>query len=305
MMKLNRFLMIRFKSLFLILLILSALSCEKTMFLDIDEDNRKIVMNGIMTPDYGLWLNLSSSISPTHPPVSGFEPIRNGKVSYYNQDTLINTIYENSLGNYYDTNYLPRIGKPYKIVVEVPGLPQATSIATIPDPVPINDFNTDIVVRSEGDVYNGFYNEVDFFINFTMNDPGPTKNYYMLGVYYLKEGRYRALRADTEDLNVNIYIKDGVNILAWDDQEFNGQMGEFTVFFRLMEPDGFGTRFRFHLYSIEESYFKYLKSYSQNFTVLNEDVFLFEAVPVYSNIEGGYGIVAAVSSDVKTFEYTF
>lgn len=27
--------------------------------------------------------------------------------------------------------------------------------------------------------------------------------------------------------------------------------------------------------------------------------------PVYSNIEGGYGIVAAVSSDVRTFDYMF
>ena len=101
MMKPEIIMMNRIKYIVFFLLLFSGLSCEKTLFIDVDDDNRKIVMNGIMTPDYGLWLNLSGSISPTDPPASGYEPIMNGQVFYYSQDSLVNTIYENSSGNYY------------------------------------------------------------------------------------------------------------------------------------------------------------------------------------------------------------
>ncbi len=290
---------------FLLLMLFGVLSCEKTIFVDTPDGDNKIVMNGIITPDYGLWLNLSSSISPSEPQATSYKPITNGTVTYFKSDSLVNTISQNSSGNYYDTTYLPEPGVPYNIQVTAPGLPQASARVTIPDPVPIREFETTAIIREEGNINNGYHTEIDFFIDFSIEDPGSAWNHYMLGIYYLDEGQYQPLKADTEDLRMNIYIKDGVKILAWDDQEFNGQTGDFTVFFRLSQPDGFETRFRFVLYSIDGDYFKYLKSYSQNFTVLNEDALLFEAVPVYSNIEGGYGIVAAVSSDVRTVEYRF
>ena len=54
-----------------------------------------------------------------------------------------------------------------------------------------------------------------------------------------------------------------------------------------------------------EAYFDYMKSYSQNFTILNEDKILFEPVQVSSNIEGGFGIISAVSYSAVWFEYEF
>jgi len=288
-----------------LLMLLSVVSCEKTIFIDTQDGDTKIVMNGIITPDYGLWLNLSRSISPSEPLASSYKPIINGTVTYFKSDSLLNSISQNNSGNYYDTTYLPEPGVPYNIQVNVPGLSEASAHVTIPDPVPIHTFDTTAVVREEGNINNGYHTEIDFFIDFSIEDPDPAINHYMLGIFYLEEGKFQPLEADTEDLHMNIYIKDGVKILAWDDQEFNGQTGDFTVFFRLSQPEGFETRFRFVLYSIDGDYFKYLKSYSQNFTVLNEDALLFEAVPVSSNIKGGYGIIAAVSSDVRTFEYRF
>ncbi len=290
---------------FLLLLLFGVLSCEKTILIDTQDGDTKIVMNGIITPDYGLWLNLSRSISPSEPLASSYKPIINGIVTYFKSDSLVNTISQNSSGNYYDTTYLPEPGAPYTIQVNVPGLPQAFAQVTIPDPVPIQEFETTAIIREEGNINNGYHTEIDFFIDFSIEDPVSAWNYYMLGIYYLDEGQYQPLEAVTENLYMNIYIKDGVNILAWDDQEFNGRTGNFTIFFRLSQPDGFEARFRFVLYSIDGDYFKYLKSYAQNFTVLNEDALLFEAVPVSSNIKGGYGIIAAASSDVRTFDYRF
>lgn len=280
-------------------------SCEKSIFIDTQDHEPKIVMNGIISPDVGLWLNLTRSISPSEPKATSFKPITNGTVTYFNPDSLLNIISLNSAGNYYDTTCKPAPGLLYQIQVDAPGLPPASVQLTIPDPVPIHAFDTTVVIREEGNINNGYHTEIDFFVEFSIEDPGPATNHYMLGIYYLDQGKYYPLKADTENLLMNIYIKDGIDILAWDDKEFNGQTGNFTLFFRLSQPDGFETRFRFVLYSIDGDYFKYLKSYSQNFTVLNEDALLFEAVPVYSNVDGGYGIVAAFSSDVRTIDYRF
>lgn len=265
----------------------------------------KIVMNGIISPDMGLWLNLTRSVSPSEPTATSYKPITNGTITYFTSDSLLHTISLNSSGNYYDTTYQPEPGLPYHIEVDVPGLPQASACVTIPDPVPFYEVDTTVVIREDGTINNAYHTEIDFFVEFSIEDPGSVTNHYMLGIYYLDQGKYYPLNAETENLNMNIYIKDGIKILAWDDQEFNGQTGVFTVFFRLSQPDDFETRFRCVLYSIDDDYFKYLKSYSQNFTVLNEDALLFEAVPVFSNIDGGYGIIAAISSDVRTFDYQF
>jgi len=127
----------------------------------------------------------------------------------------------------------------------------------------------------------------------------------MLGIYYWENNEYHALEVDTEDLNMNIYIKDGIEILAWNDENINGQTKEFSVNFNLYQYEGFQTRFLVYLYSIEKAYFKYLKSYSQNFTILNEEALLSESVQVYSNVNGGYGVLAGVSSSVVFFDYTF
>ena len=104
---------------------------------------------------------------------------------------------------------------------------------------------------------------------------------------------------------MNIYISDGMDVLAWNDENFNGQTKEFTIDFGLAQQKGFETRIFIELFSIEKEYFNYMKSYSQNFTILNDDALIYEAVNVASNIEGGYGIIAAVSSSSVSFDYTF
>ena len=83
------------------------------------------------------------------------------------------------------------------------------------------------------------------------------------------------------------------------------QTREFDVRFRGQNKEGFETRILIALYSIEEEYFKYLKTYSQNFTVLNDGGLLYEPVQVSTNVDGGYGIVSAVATSYVLIDYTF
>ena len=284
--------------------LLSLISCEKVAFIDFPDDKPKMVLNGIISPDYGLWLNASKSVSTTTLGVYSYSPVTNARIGYYQEETLITSITENYSGNYSETDFKPAVNNAYEIVVNAPGLPEASAFVTIPDRVEILDFDTISVVRNSDLNYPVNY-QVDFFLNFSISDPDMVFNHYMLGVFYLENDGFRPLEAETEDINMNIYIKDGLEVLAWDDKNFDGQTTDFTVTFSKNFNKGTETEFLITLYSIEEEYFKYLKSYSQNFTVLNDDPLLFEAVQVFSNVDGGYGIIAAVSSSSVSFNYSF
>lgn len=279
-------------------------SCEKTMFVDLSGTESRLVLNGILSPEYGLWLNVSTSVEATRLPSRSYVPVTNATVDFYREDVLITSIVDNATGNYSETVFRPQPNDRYTIVVNAPGLPEASTRITVPAPVGIRDFDTSTVVRytQPGTTLNA---EAEFFASFSIADPDSVSNYYMLGIYYLDEGEFRPVGAESEDIAMNIYIQDGLDVLAWNDRDFNGQTKRFTVSFTVQQPAGFVTQVQFTLYSIEKEYFKYLKTYAQNFTVLNDDPLLHEAVRVSSNIVNGYGIVAGVSSSSVYFNYIF
>ena len=288
-----------------IIIVLTMASCEKTYYAELPPVDKKIVMNGIMTPDYGLWLNLSSCVSSSDPESASFKPVNGAIVGYYQNGKLIASLVSSGTGgDYYETDFKPVPGYQYRITADAYGIPEASTLVTVPYPVEIQNFDTNIVVsRQRNGSY--YYDETEFFIEFGIQDPDTLVNYYMLGVYYMDLDAYRPIEVQTEDINMNIHIQDGLSILAWDDLNINGQLTGFTVNFRMVQDPGFETLFRVTLYSIEKEYFTYLKSYAQNFTILNDDALMYEPVQVSSNITGGYGILAAVSSNSVTFGYRF
>lgn len=279
-------------------------SCEKVVYVDLSGNESRLVLNGLITPGYGLWLNVSRSVEATQLPSRSYVPVTNATVDYYRENVLVASIVENTAGNYYENAFMPQPNERYRIVVNTPGLPEASTWVTVPVPVEIQDFDTSTVVRysQPGTQVNA---EVDFFASFSIADPDSVSNYYMLGVYYLDAGEYKPVRAESEDMVVNIYILDGLEVLAWNDRDFNGQTKRFNVSFTMWKTAGFETGVQLILYSIEEEYFKYLKTHAQNFTVLNDDPLLHEAVRVSSNITGGYGIFAAYSTSWVYFDYVF
>ena len=280
-------------------------SCEKTMFIDVSETEPKIVMNGILSQSSGMWLNVSESVGTSTPVINSFVPIENATVSVFHQEQLVQSVSENISGNYYSTDFSPQPGESYEIRVNVNGMPDASATVTIPHVVVVSDYELTSALLSQNYYNQVLYNEVEFYLNFTISDPPDTINYYMLGVYYLDNDQYYPLPVDTEDLVMNIHILDAVDILAWDDHSFEGQTRDFDVRFRGQQYEGFETRILVSLYSIEEAYFKYLKTYSQNFTVLNEGGLLYEPVQVSTNVNGGYGIVSAVAPSYISIDYTF
>jgi hypothetical protein len=286
------------KSLFLLLLgQVFLLSCEQIRFLEIDDKDPRLVLNGIMSPGLGLWVNVSESTGATTPAIESYVPVEDAVVEIYRNDTFVTSIMENDAGNYFTTNFHPLEGRPYQIEVRSDGVTPVRASVTIPPRVEIAAYDTTVVRMPDQETI--FYTDIEFV------DPPEPGNHYMIGAYFYKYEQYFPIGLELEDLDADIYILDGINVIAYRDEGFNGTRKTVRASFRLYEEEGFTTNVILRLYSIEKAYFDYMKSYSQNFTILNEDKILFEPVLVSSNIEGGFGVISAVSHSVVHFEYEF
>jgi hypothetical protein len=281
-------------------------SCEQVRFLEIDEKDPRLVLNGIMSPEVGLWVNVSESTGATTPTASSFIPVVDAVVEIYQEDTLVESVTENDAGNYYTTDFHPSEGLPYEVEVNSTGMPPVRASVRIPPLVEIADLDT-TVVRMPDRSGVGMYSpgEALFYTDIEFVDPPEIGNCYMIGAYYYENDQYFPLELELEDLDADIYILDGMNVIAYRDEGFNGERKTVRASFRLTKPEGFRTAILIQLYCIEEAYFDYMKSYAQNFTILNEDKILYEPVMVSSNVEDGYGIISAVSYSSVLFEYEF
>lgn len=289
-------------SLSLVLLV----SCEQVRFLEIEEKNPRLVLNGIISPELGLWVNVSESAGATTPTARSYVPVEDAVVEIYQDDAMVTRVVENNAGNYYTTDFHPPEGQSYQIEVRSTGTPSVRAGVRIPPRVEITGLDT-TVVRTPDQWNGGFFipGEAIFYTDIEFTDPPEAGNHYMIGAYYYENEQYFPIGLELEDLDADIYILDGIHIIAYKDEGFNGSRKTVRASFRLMKPEGFRTAILLRLYSIEEAYFDYMKSYSQNFTILNEDKILFEPVLVSSNIEDGYGIISAVSHSSVLFEYEF
>jgi hypothetical protein len=289
----------RYKTLLQIILAfsISLLSCEQIRFIEIDEADPKLVLNGIMSPALGLWVNVSESKGATTPLAQSFIPVEDAIINIYNQDELLTTVSENNQGNYFTSDFHPVEGNTYRIDVDANGIAPVQTQISIPRKVEIAEFDTTVVFVHPGEYI--FYTDIAFM------DPPETGNYYMLGAFYVENERLVPISVDIEDLDANIYIHDGINVVAYSDENFNGGRKAINSHFHMYWPPGSSTTILIRLYSIEKAYYEYMKSYSQNFTILNEDMILYEPVLVSSNIEGGFGIISGVSYSSVAFTYEF
>ncbi len=291
---------------FVILIISSSYSCTKSYFVDADFQQAKIVMNGIIDPDYGLWLNLTESMPVNRSTNLSLIPITNATVNYYENDILITGLTHDNNGHYYETDFKPQAGNKYKITVDANRFTSAETTVTIPQIVEITDHDFSVETKTYSEFW-GTYTRTDFYIDISFTDPDTLGNYYMLSAYQYENGSYQPIDLASEDDDMNIFINDGLNILAMEDVGFNGETKDYTVSIQMNRESGFEARILIELSSLEESYYRYLRTYSQNFTGMNSDdgPLITEVVQVHSNIKSGLGIMAAISQDYFAIDYTY
>src|SRR3989339_78112 len=159
-------------------------------YMDIPDTGRKIVINGLITTDTLLNVNITKSTYISE--VSGTASlsrydIDSAEVYFYQNNILIDSLHHDHYdsheifnvfyyGNYWSRSLYPLPGKEYKVVVKKPSLPDASAITTIPEQVRIERVDTSWVILSPGEYY---VSDVGLKLKIEFSDPVYRTNYYL------------------------------------------------------------------------------------------------------------------------------
>ncbi len=312
-------------SIFLALFLLAA--CEPQSE-EIPDTGRKTVINGLLSTDSLISVNIHTSeyITDTNFIGSDKESFSHANALILENGTTIDSMRYSQIwggtdafinkNNYFASRVFPLPGHTYKIMVRNPGLPDATATAKIPQLVGIDSIDTTLVTLTGA--FEEWESNKRLVCNVTFTDPRDEQNYYLFYVYRGVDNYSKAVMEFTskdpiieEELNHGT-IKLGI---AFTDKSINGQSHTLNI---IMDGKDIGrpfwgsdppfysnhrTTLYFRLYSIAEEYFSYIRTLNLFFKNYNDP--LAEPTQVYSNVEGGYGIFAgaAVSDDSVVFNY--
>lgn len=292
------------KILYTSLAILFCAACEKTVDIDVPADEAKIVLQSFLNPDSTFKVHLGRSgfildNLPEHTGVAG------ATVSVYEDKELVGDLQYIENGWYELPGFLPEIGKTYRVEAQKEGLGKIEASESVLERVPVSDIKVDTLTIEE----NGYqYHEVE--LTFYVEDPAG-QNFYIPSAYYYSKVRVMnqydssyetytnryPLRFDSSDPGVESFcMNDCFSIIS--DEYFEkgrykirmrGSLGSFSDEVTVDEEYLY-----INLYNVSPSYYLYFATLKKSMES-GDDPFS-EPTPIFSNVEGGYGILGALSA---------
>lgn len=289
-------------SLFLIIcLTLGWVSCEKVIDISIPAKDRKIVVNGLVTQDQKIRVNLSQSLSVLEK--DSTLQISGAIVNLYSGTNLIGKFQQDSAGFYSLPGFLPTAGDSYRLTASYGALKPVEAIASLPAVVPIISVDTATIY--------GPYGPQDLQVSVTFKDPPGVHNIYSLGAdmiytefdYYTmtNTGKKVTQKAYIYGNNSDQFVKDETTnfngSLYFDDLLFAGLTKTVTFDVQTYTSWAADTIWLdIKLEQLDPSYFMYILSYNAYQQAHNNP--LSEPVQVYTNVKDGFGIFSGLSSSV-------
>lgn len=303
------------KRIYLLSIVLFLVSCSTKIELNIPESEPKIVVNGLITNDTTITVNISKTFATL---TGELEFVDNAQISLWEDDIFIENLQYSENGNY-TSQIIVQTGKEYKITVNVPEFETISASTQIPEPVAITD----------GTIYIDAYFDQNQKVQaseilLSFNDPQEEINYYLTtfyaasyieiwdsitntviltdsvysyyGIYYLNSNEQVILNED----DIKYYEGAGkIRSLVFSDELLST---ENTLSFFAEIPYIYnGNQFAI-LRSISYDYYMYHKSrirqrFSQGMGSLDATNMFLSSNPndLYSNITNGIGIFAGYS----------
>ena len=292
----------------ILFLFISLSSCEKELNIDLPFEGSRLVIYCLMNPDSAWSVKVGKTIPATgdHALDWGIETAR---VVVLEDGIAIDTLQHTGQGRYRSASAKgPRFNHDYQLNVQATNFPTAETLSEhLPDPVTVDKFRFDESVSSP---FGSGKKAKKLLL--TLRDDQQRINKYSVQVSGYYKGIYNALSIfginrpdDVEDL---CGFRTTENTFVLKDDCFNQglftvQLGvELTGFVQaeLQEPGNLSNtrdadQIVCRVLSLSDSYYRYLKSYYQpeGFeTIFNQPQ------NVYSNVKGGYGILAAYQQKV-------
>ena len=293
-----------------------------------------LVVNSYITPDslFSCHVSRVKALGDT----STYH-INDATVEIYNHATgeLLATLSHYGGGWYKAASTRPQVQTPYRLEVSAPGYPTASGVTSIPIAATPDSA---MIAFEAGDEWVGSIDAYDE-LRFSITDHDPEKNYYEIGLgkYYWRkfdwiEGRWSGdpLKLDDSVLVMSEYLVEYYNFtnsdpvlvnedlqrykpyaVVFSDAIFAGGTHHFKVRANLYLGSGY--RF-FNLYTLSRELYLYRRSLFQHkheqgisapdgFGDLSTISIKGNAVDVYSNITGGYGIFAGYNYRIRYAPY--
>ncbi|GHT18037.1 hypothetical protein FACS189429_3560 [Bacteroidia bacterium] len=304
----------------------SLVACEKIIEFKGKETQPLLVVNSIIQPDSTLLVSVTNSVFFLSNNL--IEPIENADVLLFVNNNFVEKMeyvpVDHDGYSYftYNSHYKLKAGDKVRYEVSAPNFDKVWAEVTIPVPVTIIALDT-LVEQNiyETDTYN--YTPEKWHCKMKFADNANEKNYYRLSVvkkiagYNSYTGEYEVRQMEfgfnSNDMlfnndpansgiiyeysnEYNIFSDDMINgkeyTLAFDIEPENGGLGQIS------ENDS--TFFYFRLENLSYEYYMYLRTLSSQ----NDDMgFLAEPTQIFTNINGGIGILGAFSVSDKKVEW--
>lgn len=276
-------------------------ACEQTIDFNGKESDPVTIMNGLFTPDSVFSLAVSETKHITH--TGPIPNVENAVVEVFSGDDLVETLSHQNNGIYKGSKK-PEAGKSYKVDVSY-NKNKVSAKAEVPATVAINKLTSKLI-------YNSDQGEAYLELNVQFTDPAKVSNYYRITVLHKPKANESPNHpyVSSNDIVMNATYggnENGLNgsiantYLIFNDKLIKGkqyevklQFTDYNAMFAVqndrvdLEKD-----YKVYLHSISEEYFLYLKSRALS-EYTNDDPFS-EPVPIYSNVNGGGGVLAGSS----------
>lgn len=246
-------------------------SCELTKEIDYETiyDGDKIVVHGFINAMDGVNVIVKKSVSPDN--VTGIDQLNDVSIDLYEDGFKVQSLVAvNDCLYSTPTLFNVKSGSNYNIAVVSEGLPKVISLSQ-PIFLPVEIDSLFLII-----------DELTYYANLiaSFNNNLHFEGSFYLKVFYFINGEIDSSRIDSEIFNPYSLIdntKNGVNVIE-------KQVGHVSGFDSL----------KVELYTLSPDLTEFLQSF-QKYDSSKEDPFFEQTYPVYTNIEGGYGIFGSYS----------
>lgn len=288
-------------------------SCYRKIDLDEYRTTPKMVINSVVSPD----TVVMASITRTwfYPDKKPYVNLPHAHVELYINNQYIETMQWKTLNNprnpdqpdtLFLSNTIPAEGDRIKIVASTPEYGTVTAEDIIPKKVPIK--NASHTIKKGNGVYQGTISDYfEIYYEVTFDEFPEKNNYYLAKITQIKTGYYGYYETEIDYIDPVFKEQDAIldESMAFNglekrggalftDQSINGQTYTLQIKETTAELDETEQRI-ISIYSLSESYFLYLLSLQKIAGSTLEgglgNIGLTEPLRVYSNVEGGTGIL--------------
>lgn len=288
-------------------------SCYRKIDLDEYRTTPKMVINSVVSPD----TVVMASITRTwfYPDKKPYVNLPHAHVELYINNQYIETMQWKTLNNprnpdqpdtLFLSNTIPAEGDRIKIVASTPEYGTVTAEDIIPKKVPIK--NASHTIKKGNGVYQGTISDYfEIYYEVTFDEFPEKNNYYLAKITQIKTGYYGYYETEIDYIDPVFKEQDAIldESMAFNglekrggalftDQSINGQTYTLQIKETTAELDETEQRI-ISIYSLSESYFLYLLSLQKIAGSTLEgglgNIGLAEPLWVYSNVEGGTGIL--------------